>query len=307
MKSSLSVTMLSLLLLSLGCAGRQPQPIMISSAGATGYALDYPQRLSAETNMLVADRQKASELSQGLGTRANELKAGADPGLVLLIVQQADEVGHSEGFAVANDEGRGLHSFWDEERGPITARVNGAAQKQLTEAKCTQADVSGAIGYALKDGVDKQLEKWLRAHNEAQRTIERHKGSLGSANVSAVQKLADDIALASYLVNIALVLERNRISRLLSERSDIESTLSNEIDWERAFQAESHSAVDKKASQERMAALQKSRAAVPAAATSAEAARKDLDLQINDARKRYQSGLEALENELRAQQARAKR
>jgi hypothetical protein len=307
MKSSLPVTACSLFLLTLGCAGKQPQPIMISSAGATGYALDYPERLTAETNMLVADKQKATELSQTLGARTGELKAGADPALLLVIVRQADEVGRGEAFAAANDEARGLHSFWDEERGPITARVNGAAQKQLTEAKCTEADVSGPIAYALKDGVDKQLEKWLRAHNEAQRTIERHKGELGAANVSAVQKLADDIALASYFVNIALVLERNRIDRLLSERSDVDSTLSNEIDWERAFQAENHSATDKKASQERMAALEKSRAAVPAAAASAEAARKDLDLQIKSARESYQSGLQALENELEAQQARAKR
>jgi hypothetical protein len=280
---------------------------MISSAGAAGYALGYPERLSGETSTLVADRQKASELSRTLGTRSNDFKAGADPGLLLIIVQQADEAGRGEGFAEANDEARGLRSFWDEERGPITGRVTFAAQKQVTDAKCTQADVSGPIAYALKDGVDKQLEKWLRARNEAQRTIERSKGSLGASNVLAAQKLADDIALASYLVNIALVLERNRIDRLLSERSDVDSTLGTEIEWEKAFQAGNHAAVDKKASQERMAALVKSRAAVPAAVSSAQGARKDLDLEIKTAREAYQSGLEALENELKAQQARAKR
>jgi hypothetical protein len=71
--------------------------------------------------------------------------------------------------------------------------------------------------------------------------------------------------------------------------------------------AGSHGAAEKKASQERMTALQKTRAMLPGATANAQTARKDLDQQIKDARKSYQSGLEALENELKAQQARVKR
>src|SRR5262249_43030098 len=149
------------------CAHKQPQPIMVSSAYGDGYALAYPQRLSAESDALAADKQKTAEVVPKLQSRQTELKPGADPTLGLIIVQQSDEVGRSEAFATANDEARGIREFWDDERGRITGRVTAATQKPLSEANCTtQADLSGPIGYALKDGVDKQLEKRLRAHNE---------------------------------------------------------------------------------------------------------------------------------------------
>src|SRR5262245_61154507 len=97
-----------------GCASRQVQPVMVSASGATGYARVYPERLNTETATLVADKQKSAELSQTLGTRTRELKAGADPELLLVIVQQADEAGRSEAYATAFDEARGLRAFWDE-------------------------------------------------------------------------------------------------------------------------------------------------------------------------------------------------
>lgn len=307
MDQSLLTAAVALLLLS-GCSHKQPlQPIMVSSASADSYALRYPDRLAGETSRLVADKQTAIQQTQKLATRSSELKPGADPALLLLIVEQADAAGRGEGFAAANDEARGVREFWDEERGRVAGRVVGAAQKQLTEANCTQADVGGAIGYALKDGVDKQLEKRLRAQNEAQRTIELNKNALGSANLNTVQKLADDIALTSYLVNIALILDRNRIDRLLSERADVDATLTDALERERAFQSGARSAADKKASQDRAAELEKARVAISPALGNAENARRDLDPLIENARKEYQSALDALERGLRAQAAQAKR
>ena len=293
---------------SAGCASKRPEPIMAPSAGLPSYAIGYPERLSAETAVLVADKQQAHDLSEKMATRPTELKPGANPELLLVIVKQADEAGRSEAFVQANAEARELRAFWEEERGPITARVNGAAQKHLTEANCgpcAQTDLGGPLSYALSNGIDKQLEKRLRACNEAQRTIELNKDGLGNGNVAPVQKLADDIALTSYQVNVALPQERNRIDSLLDEQDDIESTLTRAIEWEQAYQATNRSAADKKDSQERLAVLEKSRAAVAPAVTNAEAARKDLDPQIEQARKRYADALEALENELKAQQARA--
>jgi len=292
----------ALLLCTAGCANRQPKPIMVSSAGAPGYALSYPERLEAETKLLEGDEQKAKELSEKLGTRRSELKPGADPAILLLIVQRADEDGRSQALAEATDDTRAVRTFWEDERGPIGARAASAAQKQAAEAKCSQTDFGGPVAYALKSGVDTQLEKRLRADSEAQRTIERNKAALGAGNLSAVQKLADDITSASYVVNIEMVEQRNRIDGLLSERARVGSTLSNAIDWERKFQMSSRPAADKKASQERMAALQKSRAALPAALAHGDAARRDLDKRIEAARKSYQEGLEALEKDLEAQQ-----
>jgi hypothetical protein len=286
------------------CAGNQVQPVMVSSAGSAGYALGYPDRLAAETTMLNADKQQAAELAQGLGTRTRELKAGADPELLYVVAQQADEAGRSRAYASAFDEGRRLRTFWEEERNALTSRVSGAAQKQVTEAGCAQQpDLGGSVSYALKDGIDRQLAKRLRAQSEAHRTIELNKSALGAGNVAAVQQLADDIALSSYLVNVALVRERDRVSELLSERSDVDSTLGNAIEWEQGYQQADHTAAEKKDSQARVVDLDKSRAAIPPAASAAEEALRDLDQQIEQAREAHRAALDTLEHDLEQQKA----
>lgn len=291
------------------CGGSPPQPVTVSSAGLPGYALGYPDRLGAETQSLVAGKAQATELTEKFSTRSREFKAGADPGLLLLVVRQSDQAGRSEAFARTTAEARALGAFWEEERGPIAARANAAAQKQLTEANCGacgQADLNGPIAYALTNGVEKQLEKRLRACNEAHRTIEHNKDALGTGNLAIAQKLADDVAFASHRVHVALPEARDRIDTLLDERDDVESTIERALEWERSYQGGDRSAADKKESQARAAALEKTRAAIPAAVTQAEAARKDLDRQIEEMRKRYGAALEALENELEAaQEARA--
>jgi hypothetical protein len=296
------------LLVATACADKQPKPVMAPAAGLPSYAVTYPDRLSAETALLVADKQQATEQSQKLNTRTTELKPGADPTVMLTIVRGADQSGKTEAYARANAEARGVRTFWEEERGPISARANAAAQKQLTTGNCGtcgQVDLNGQLSYAVGAGIDKQLEKRLRACNEAHRTIELNEHRLGANNVPAIEKLADDTALTSYQVNVALPQSRDRIDALLDEQDDVDATLGRAIEWERSYQTAATSAGDKKDSQERLALLEKSRAAIPAAVTSAQAARKDLDPQIEALRKHYAETLEALEDELEAQQARA--
>lgn len=296
------------LLMLAACADKQPKPIMVSAADLPSYAVGYADRLTTETELLVADKQQATEQSQKLSTRSGELKPGADPATVLAVVRLADHCGRTDAYARANAEARSLSAFWKEERGPITARANGAAQKQLTEGNCGacgQLDLGGSLGYAVGAGIDKQLEKRLRAINEAHRTIDNNEDRIGAANVPTVQKLADDISLTSYQVNVALPQARDRIDALLAEQDDVDEALARAIEWERSYQASARSAGDKKRSQERLAILDESRAAIPAAATNARAARKDLDPLIEALRKRYAETIEALENELEAQQARA--
>jgi hypothetical protein len=308
MLTSRSLAIACLLCTLAGCADKQPKPIMVSSAGLPSYAISYPERLNAEASLLTQDRQQASEQSQKLHARTTELKPGADPAMLLAIVKQADQAGRSEAFVLANAEARDLREFWAEERGPISARVNGAAQKHLTESKCGtcgEADLGGPISYAMGAGIDKQLEKRLRACNEAHLLIEYNKDRLGAQNVPAIQKLADDIALTSYQVNVALPQSRNRIDAMLGESDEVDETLVRAIEWERDFQASNPTAGEKKESQERQAVLEKSRAALPPAVSAAESARKDLDPQIEALRERYADEIERLEKDLEAQQARA--
>lgn len=302
MKVSRWLVWAALLASNSGCADKQLQPVMVSSAGMPGYAVGYPSRLQAELALLDADRKQAAELPPSLPARAREFKPGPDPRLLPLIVRQADEAGRSEAYDATYAEVMGLQAFWNEERGSITARANGAAQKQIAEAGCTQhVELGGPIGYALKDGVDRELEKRLRGVNEAHRTIERQKGALGTANTAAAKQLADDVARSSYLVYVALVEERDAIQRLLAERPDIDATLEAAVEFEHSYQQSSAPAAEKKASQERLAAIESSRAAIPGLVAAAEAAIKDIDRQIEDRRALHETALERLESELQAQ------
>lgn len=291
-----------------GCADKQPKPIMVPASGLPSYAIGYASRLTAETNLLIADKQQASEQVQQLNARTRELKPGADPAVVLVVVREADHAGHTEAFKRAYEEARGLRAFWEAERGPITSRASAAAQKQLGEGNCgacSQLELGGTLGYAIGAGIDKQLDKRLHTANEAYRTIEYNEDRIGNANVPTLQKLADDIALTSYRVNVALPEDRDRIDALLDEQDDVDETLVRAIEWERDYQARARTPNDKRNSQERLNLLETSRTAIPQAVTAAKMARKDLDPQIEDLRKRYAGTLEALENQLEAAQARA--
>jgi hypothetical protein len=296
------------LLILLACADKQPKPIMASSATLPSYAIGYADRLTAETEQLVTDKQQAQEQSQKLSTRAADLKPGSDPETVLAVLRQADEAGRTDAYVRANAEARTLRAFWEEERGPISARANGAAQKQLTEGNCgacSSLDLGGSLGYAVGAGIDKQLEKRLRESNEAHRTIENNRERIGAANVPALEKLVDDIALTSYQVNVALPQSRDRIDGLLEEQDDVDAALVRALEWEKSYQGYTKSAAEKKRSQDRFAILDKSRVAIPPAATNARNARKDLDPLIESLRKRYAETMEALEKNVEAQQARA--
>jgi hypothetical protein len=288
------------------CADKQPKPNMVPASEIPAYAVAYPDRLTAETEQLVTDKQHATEQSEKLSARASDLKPGADPAVMIVVVRQSDEAGRTAAFADESRAARDLRAFWKEERGPITARANGAAQKQLTEGNCgscNQLDLSTSLGYAVGAGIDKQLEKRLRARNQAHRTIEAHEDRIGTANVPAAQKLADDIALTSYQVNVELPMARDRVDALLAEEDDVSSTLTRAAEWEQSYQTGDRSARDKKRSQGRLELLEKSRAALPTAVESAHAARKDLDPDIEALRKRYAQTIEALEKNLEAQQA----
>jgi len=303
---TLRLAMCCALLMLVACADKQPKPNMVPASEIPAYAVAYPDRLTAETEQLVADKQHATEQSEKLSDRASDLKPGADPAVMVVVLRQSDQAGRTAAFADESRAAHDLRAFWKEERGPITARANSAAQKQLSEGNCgscNQLDLSASLGYAVGAGIDKQLEKRLRACNEAHRTIEAHEDRIGTANVPAAQKLADDIALTSYQVNVELPMARDRVDALLEEADDVSSTLTRAAEWEQNYQTGDRSARDKKRSQERLELVEKSRAALPTAVANAQAARKDLDPDIEALRKRYVQTMEALEKNLEAQQA----
>jgi hypothetical protein len=277
------------------------QPELASSAAQSSYATSYPDELQGAAKAFSDDRAEARTLTAGLGQRASELKGAADPNALVGIVDRADEAGRSRGYASRRQETEQVRTFWEEERNPITGRVAGAAQNKVVESKCENTDVSGTVAYSLKDGVDKQIEKRLRAKNEAQILLDRYKTTLGQGNAVVAQKLADDVAAASYVVNVGLVDDRNRLTRLLAEKGSIDTTLQRTIDEERAFQAEKgRTDAEKKASEERIATLNKSRSALGGAVVNADVATRGIDDQIKTAKSEYDAALKALKDQIKA-------
>lgn len=283
-----------------GCAGRQAQSTVASSAEASHYALQYPEQLEAESALLAEDKAEVQRLNGELAGRASEIKGNDHGELLLEIVDKADEAGRGESFAEARAEARVVRAFINEERGPVSSRVSGAAQQKLSEAKCENVEVSGVISYALKDGVDKQLDKRLRAHNEAQLLIERHKATFGQANVTVLQKLADDVALASYLVNVALPEDRSTLQRRVDEQRKVKSTLEDAVREEQEYYKDpARTEPEKRASEDRTVALTKSQSLVDPAVTHANEELKDIDKLIETARADYDKALTALKDALK--------
>ncbi|MFM2419085.1 MAG: hypothetical protein RL385_3808 [Pseudomonadota bacterium] len=292
----------SLLLLISACAERQVVVRTSSSADAAGYAAAYPERIAERTATLKTDAQKARSLNAELAGRDRDLPADVDSELLLAIVEAADKTGRSEAYVAADHEARTVRGFWEEERGVIVGRATNAAQKQATDAGCPQElDVGPQLSHAVKDGIEKQLEKRLRESSEASRILEAHKAALGPANAQRIQKVADDVTYASYLVNVAVVEDRDSIEHLNRERGDVESALRRALEDEQHFREHiAKTPAEKRVSEERTARLEKSRVALAPEGAKAEAAVRDLDPAVQQARDEYENALQKLLDALRA-------
>jgi hypothetical protein len=283
-----------------GCAGKQLTPTIDSSSSESSYAIAYPVVLEHQRQQLVEDKTKATELTGQL--RERELKTNADPKLLEEIVDASDRAGHSHTFVAAQREARAFRTFWEEERAPIASRVTAATQKQIADAGCPQeVDVAGATSYALKEGFERQLEKRVREHNEAQHIIEHNRAAFPGPALSEIQKLADDIAYASYLVNVAMIDDKDAIERMLAEQRSVASTLDDSLERERKYASEhAKTKEEKKVSEERIADLEKSKAQLDASVRNAEGESKELEQTIRQAQGDYDAGLTALLERIRA-------
>jgi hypothetical protein len=280
-----------------GCASNQLQPTLVSSSDTTGYAVRYPEALAAEAASFAEHKRRAHELSAGLGARVRELKPSDDRALLLRIVEQADADGKRESFARAQRSDRLLRAFWDEERGPISARVAGATQKQISEANCTVADTQPAVQQALRAGYDRQLERRLRTHSEAQRMLDTYRTRLSPATLAAMQRLVDEIALDSYLVNVALVEDINALNQRTAELDSVEATLKRSAQEEQARKS-AQKGLELKATEERLQQISASRAALAASRDKAQRELSDHQTQLQLARDEYSRALDAVKASL---------
>jgi hypothetical protein len=276
--------------------------MLASSAGQPVYALKYADELGASARAIGDAQEQQRKLASGFGARIDELKK-PDWDLVRSVVDESDAAGKSADFSDTHVDVDATRAFWADEKSTLDAKVGAGAQYAFKQASCTSGctnvDVGGPAAFALNEAMEKALQKRLRASNDALLLIERHHTALGPTNTAALEKLADDVAQASYLVHVALVVRAERLKRLLADRSNIVATLDRFAQEESSYQAQpGRSEADKKASQERVAEAAKSKAQIDGAVTQAQAAVAGSDQTILATTKDYEDSLKGLHDKI---------
>lgn len=290
--SPLSLVAALALSAAVGCSTPKPEPEIASSAPQQGYAVGFPQALTEATASFSQDQ---SEIRKGIGELPGYPGKLKDPGWARVrdVLSHADQAGRSSAYVDRLRRVEGAAAFFTAEKDEITRKVAGSAQ--FVAKKQCDVDVSGAVASSLKDSVNKQLEKELRDANESQHLIDRYRTALGKENAAALELEADGLSRTSYLVHVQLVESKLRVQRMLAEIDDVKRTLDASVAAERSFQAESRTtAPEKKASEERIAEIEKSRALLDSAVKQGSSLLPQLDDQIKAITKEYDDALAKL-------------
>jgi hypothetical protein len=291
-----TLTLASCLLLVACSSSTGKGPVLASSTGQASYAIHYADELNAATKAASDAQAQEKQLSSGFAGKVDELKK-PDWDKVMLVIEDSDQAGKSADFASAHDDVDTVKTFWDAEKDTINGRVAGTAQHTIKEAGCAadEQKIAGTMVYAMNDAVQKQLQKRLRARNEAFVVLDRYKVSLGPDNVAKLEKLADDVSQASYDVHVLMVAQRERLQRLVGDKDAVKKTLDRYMQEETDFATENgRTDAERKASQDRLSAASKAKTDIDTAASNAEALTKQMDAQIDAATKDYEEALKAL-------------
>jgi hypothetical protein len=278
-----------------GCSTPKPEPEVASSAGQAGYAASYPETLQSIQKDFGAGDDEAKTIDGEMGGYPDELK-NPNWGHVKAVVERADEAGRSSAYVERTRETEGAQSFFDAKKEEIGKKVAGSAQYVAKQKGC-DVDVQGTVLKALEDAVAKQLEERMREKNEAHRIIEQNRVTLGK-DAEALEKQADKISRASYLVNIEMVEAKVRLNAMLLEAEQVQKTLDDAIASERAFQGSAKTDAEKKASGERLAAMEKSKGLLSSSIQSGKDMAPTMDERIQAAQKRHSDAMTALKGKI---------
>jgi hypothetical protein len=275
-------------------SSNKPEPAVASAAGQSNYALRYPAAVDALRNEYSTKRQDARTLGGNFARYPDEL-AGARPDEVWPVLERADEAGRSASYVQERRSLEQVKTFFNEERDDIGRRVGGSAQYVAQQKGCANADVGGAATAALKDAVDKRIEKRMRDHNEAHASLERLRPGLGKERADKLEKQADEVAEASYLVHVGLVDVKNRLNAYLADADEVRKTLDAGLTAEGQFQAKPGLAdADRKASNDRVTALNQSKGQLDGVVAQGRELAARMEDDIKAAQKEYADAFAAL-------------
>jgi hypothetical protein len=276
----------------------QPAPTFASAANESGYAERYPVALLGARTEFAADETRARQIFADFPKYPGALTT-PDGEQVSAVVSRADAAGKSGAYARQMEEQSHVSRFFGEEKDGLNQKVGGAAQYAAKQKECTVDVASPAIG-ALDHGVDKAMEDRLRDHDEAHRYIEDHQDALGKANLEKLQKQADDITLASYLVHVRVKQLKLELSELIAESSDVKKTLERSDKEAQAVLTDSAASKQAKTTaQKRVDAAKKANTGLDIEIEQAKRAVQEMDARSEKLEKDYSTALDALQKALK--------
>lgn len=276
----------------------QPAPTFASAANESAYAERYPTALLGARTEFADDETRAREIFAEFPKYPAAL-SNPDGEQVSEIVTRADAAGKSGAYARQMEEQSHVKRFFSEEKEELNQKVGGAAQYAAKQKECT-ADVSSPAVGALDRGVDKAMEDRLRDHDEAQRYIEDHQDALGKANLEKLQKQADDISLASYLVHVRVKQLKLELAQLIDESSNVKKTLERSDKEAQAVLADSAASKQAKVTaQKRTDAAKKASNGLDIEVEQAKRAVQEMDGRSDKLEKDYGAALDALQKALK--------
>jgi hypothetical protein len=245
----------------------------------------YSDELNDSTKSIGDAQTQEQTLTSGFDGHVDDLKK-PDWDIVTEVVDDSDTAGRSVDFADAHGETRSVRDFWSDEKDTFSQKVGGNAQYTVKQGNCANVDVSGPVAFAMNDTMDKELKKKLRSHNDATIIIERNKIALGPQNAAALEKLADDVAEASWLVHVAMIEHRDRLQRLIADKENVKKTLDKFVADEQKWQSQpGRTDAEKNASQQRATAATKMKGDIDTSMQQAEPLLKQLKSKIADRKK----------------------
>lgn len=280
-------------LLALACANNQEPALYASSANEGSYAERYPAMLAALRNGHFDAEKQAITIEGDFSKYPDELK---DPSWVHVqaVVVKADEAGKGADYAAGMGEGQAVRTFYTEERDTLRQKVGGSAEHAAKEKQC-DVELYGPIGGALDRSVEQQLEERLHQRSAAHRYIEDNEDALGKPNVEKLEKQADQIALASYLVNVRLPQTKREIDARLADASGVKDTLERTQEEAKAVTDNPNaSKTAKERAEKRAEAARTAQASLDSEVEQAKKLGEELEQRAKAAQEQYQKALDAL-------------
>lgn len=297
MSSRLTWGALAVWVLCVGCQKNDNTPIAAPSSDQPGYAARYPDELAKARTRFAEDESRARSTMGKFAQFPAELDKPSWPD-VLKVYEAADAAGKSQEYVERLHETDTVATFFSDEKAEINKKVGGAAQYTAKQKGCT-VELFGATSVALEKSVEKQLEKRLRERNQAHRTIDEHEDALGKPNREKLEKQADELSLASYLVHVAGPLTKRKLTELIAESSDVKSTLERTISESKEAAADAkRSEGDKKKAQARLEAAEKAKGRIEAETTEAQKLLEEIDKKNQLLIDEYDKAFDALKKQI---------